>query len=153
MLNDYKIPAHLVRCQEAESEGMAFVQDGESPKQRGPTCWHCNKKGHAKSDCPELKIGDAEVGVDNLNINDCDQEHGLIVCNDLEHNMVQKGDLHGVLNPKHLYIDTCATYASTPYPELLTNINTGRKGLIGHGNAGSTFMKETGDLSKLKKYG
>ncbi len=44
---------------------MAFIQasNGKPPDLKDIECWHCAKKGHYKTDCPELKI---EEGMQNL---------------------------------------------------------------------------------------
>jgi hypothetical protein len=47
----------------------------------------------------------------------------------------QKG-LRGILLPHHVYIDTCASYASTPYPHLLKNLKKEERALVGHSNMG-----------------
>ncbi len=59
--------------------------------------------------------------------------------------------MRGILNQDHVYIDTCASYASTPYPELLADVKKEKRGLIGHTNAGSTGMEMTGSLGAIPK--
>ena len=54
-----------------------------------------------------------------------------------------------MLNPNHLYIDTCASYASTPYQSLLEDVHEVCRGLVGHSNCGSTTMNEVGKLGKI----
>lgn len=48
-------------------------------------------------------------------------------------------------------MDSCASYSSTPYHNLLHDVAHQEAGFIGHGNAGSTFMKEVGSIGFLKK--
>jgi len=59
--------------------------------------------------------------------------------------------VQGILSPYHAYIDTCASYSSTPYPELLSNVKKQARGLIGHSNAGSCGMDSSGSLGALKQ--
>jgi hypothetical protein len=68
--------------------------------------------------CPELKLLD--TGVQNLNIDDCSEEHSLFLADD-GYGLIQKQakGVRGILSPHHVYIDTCASYSSTPYKELL----------------------------------
>ncbi len=67
--------------------------------------------------------------VQNFNINDCDKEHNLFLAYD-GYGLVQKQakGVQGILSPYHAYIDTCASYASTPYPELLSNLKKELRG-------------------------
>ena len=57
----------------------------------------------------------------------------------------------GVLLKYHVYIDTCASYSSTPYPELLKNIEQQKHGLVGHSNTGSCGMDKAGDFGAIKQ--
>ncbi len=59
--------------------------------------------------------------------------------------------MQGILSPYHAYINTCASYASTPYPELLLNLKKELHGLIGHSNAGSCRMDLSGLLGALEQ--
>ncbi len=113
--------------------------------------------------CPDLAV----EGVDNFHIDDADDAHALFSAEALEPSevadtsgesqecaFVQRGKVkptgvRGLLNPHHLYIDTCASYASTPYRELLDNVREVDRGLIGHSNYGSTTMNEVGSLGKI----
>jgi hypothetical protein len=96
-------------------------------------CWHCGKIGHYKSNRPELTgNGAAEQGVQNPSIEDCDKGHGLLTTQDEEECALVQGSgggICGILSPNHLYIDTCATYASPPYREILENLKKQLRGL------------------------
>ncbi len=59
--------------------------------------------------------------------------------------------MQGILSPYHAYIDTCASYSSTPYPELLLNLKKQARGLIGHSNAESCGMDSSGSLGDLEQ--
>ncbi len=48
--------------------------------------------------------------------------------------------VQGILSPQHIYIDMCASYTSTPYTHLLTNVKKQARRLVGHSNAGSCSM-------------
>ena len=89
LLTDYVPPPRLHRVCDPDGEGLAFVQ-GEGGALRGPKkdikCFHCNGP-HYKSECPELKPLDA--GVQNLNIDDCSEEHSLFSADD-GYGLVQK---------------------------------------------------------------
>jgi hypothetical protein len=63
----------------------------------------------------------------------------------------QAKGVQGILSPYHAYIDTCASYASNPYPELLLNLKKELCGLIGHSNAGLCEMDLSGLLGALKQ--
>jgi hypothetical protein len=138
LLTDYVPPPRLQRMRDPDGEGLAFVQ-GEGGALRGPKkdikCFHCNRP-HYKSECPELKLLDA--GIQNLNIDNLSEEHSLFSADD-GYGLVQKQakGVRGILSPYHAYIDTCASYSSTPYPELLSNLKKQARGLIGHSNEGS----------------
>jgi hypothetical protein len=56
-----------------------------------------------------------------------------------------------ILKPNHLLVDSCVSYSSTPYRKLLDDLHSHDTGLIGHGNAGSTYMKEAGSIGSLKQ--
>ncbi len=62
----------------------------------------------------------------------------------------QKG-IHGVLSPHHVYIDTCASYASTPYPHLLKNLKKEECALVGHSNMGLGGMEMSGKMGAVKQ--
>ncbi len=111
ILNDCKVPAHLQCVPQANGEGMAFVQQercggrGGSQGDRGDQlCWHCGKTGHLRSKYPELQ--ELKIGVDNLNIKECDNAHALFStkagCDTLGQRNA-KG-VQGILPPKITYI-------------------------------------------------
>ena len=68
---------------------MAFIQSDPGmpwgPK-KDVKCFHCNGP-HYKADCPELKL--LESGIQNLNIDDCKEEHNLFSADD-GYGLVQK---------------------------------------------------------------
>jgi hypothetical protein len=142
LLTNYVAPPRLQRVRDPDGKGLAYVQ-GEGAALHGPKrdsankgkikCWHCGG-AHYKNECPELRALDA--GIQNFNIDDCDKEHNLFSAND-GYELVQKQakGRRDILSPYHTYIDTCANYASTPYPELLSNLKKEPRGLIGHSNA------------------
>ncbi|KAL3810038.1 hypothetical protein ACHAXA_000207 [Cyclostephanos tholiformis] len=155
LMNDYKVPPRAPRARTGASEGVAFVQSGGGASAAADLeCWHCGKSGHIKSRCPELVEGSGvEQGVQNLSIEECDEAHGLLSANKEEHNLVQGNEkgARGMLSPDHIYIDTCASYASMPYKEILTNLQKQLRGLCGHTNSGSTVMDQAGALGAVKK--
>jgi hypothetical protein len=152
MLTNY-VPLPRFQCVcDLDGEGLAFIQ-GEGGASRGPKkdikCYHCGGL-HYKIKCPELKLLDSSI--QNLNIDDCDNEHNLFLA-DNGYGLVQKQakGVQGILSPYHTYIDTCASYSSTPYPELLLNLKKQAHGLIGHSNAGLCGMDSSGSLGALKQ--
>jgi hypothetical protein len=103
------------------------------------------------------------VVVQNLNVEDCVEGHGLF-STDEEFEMLQKEDtskaavrqqgqkgIRGILSPHHVYIDTCATFASTPYPHLLTNLKKEERALMGHSNMGSGGMEKSRQMGAVKQ--
>jgi hypothetical protein len=154
LLNNYKTTGKAPTAPPPRNgDGLTFLQDGEN---KG--CWHCGDAKHRKADCPKLKA--LEEGTDNLNIADqggSPPAPELVFDNFNIHeegiSMLQRGaERRGpsILKANHLYVDTCASYASTPYPEILTSVERKSRGLVGHGNAGSTVMGESGTLGGLK---
>jgi hypothetical protein len=157
MLKDYKsVKTRVKSSGDGDDGGLAFAQGGGTPSDK-ITCHHCGKKGHYKSSCPELRA--AEQGVQNVS------QGGEAVANaptagvqnvcveeaEVGLGLAQKQGVPSILSRDHVYIDTCATYASTPYPELLSDIKREKRGLIGHTNAGSTDMEMTGSLGAIPK--
>jgi hypothetical protein len=69
--------------------------------------------------------------------------------------MVQtKGEMMGVgniLSPYHVYINMCASYASTPYPRIMRHLTMQARGLAGHSNAGSCGMNSSGEINTIKQ--
>jgi hypothetical protein len=105
LLTDYVPPPRLQRVRDPEGEGLSFIQ-GEVSVPRGSRsngeveCWHwCGP--HFKSECSELKLLDA--GIQNLNIDDCDEEHNLFLAAD-GYGLVQKQakGVQGNLSPYHV---------------------------------------------------
>ncbi len=60
-----------------------------------------------------------------------------------------KRGIHGILLPHHVYIDTCATFGSTPYPHLLMNLKKEEHALMGHSNMGSGGMEMSGEMGAV----
>jgi hypothetical protein len=187
LLSDYKVPPRHVRAREPDSEGVAFVQGaGEKKPVIGTIdCWHCGKKGHYKTSCPELQI---DEGVQNLSIEDGVQEHSLFSTDD-DYEMLQKEEtgvrrwangrlqnssgpfgylamppmstaavkpqgqkgIHCILSPHRVYINTCASYASSPYPHLLKNLKKEECALMGHSNMGSGGMEMSGKMGAVEQ--
>ncbi len=48
-----------------------------------------------------------------------------------------------------MYIETCATFASTPYPHLLTNLKKEEHALMGHSNMGSGRVEMSGEMGAV----
>ncbi len=130
-------------------------------------CWHCGKPGHVMRRCPDLAV----EGVDNFNIEEADDAHALFSastrdaageaaesvadaklqeCGFAQWGRAKPTGVRGLLSPHHLYIDTCASYASTPYRDILKDVRKVSRGLVGHSNCRSTTMDEIGNLGKLE---
>ncbi len=62
-----------------------------------------------------------------------------------------KREIHGILLPHHVYIDTCATFARTLYPHLLTNLKKEEHPLMGHSNMGSGGMEMSGEMGAVNQ--
>ena len=77
----------------------------------------------------------------NLSTEECHEGHNLFLTDD-GCILVQKGKtgVQGLLSPWHVFIDTCASYASMPNKSLLENVKLQERGLVGHSNAGSCGM-------------
>jgi hypothetical protein len=59
--------------------------------------------------------------------------------------------VRGILHPSHLYIDTCASYDSTPDCHLLDNVKAQKRGLVGHSNCGAATIGKTRNLGHIDK--
>jgi len=135
MLNDYKsVKVRMKSGGDGDNGGLAFTQEEGTPLDR-ITCHYCAKKGHYKSNCPELRAADqgvqnlnqdrgttattptAAAGVQNICVEEAEDGHGL----------AQEQGVRGILSEDIVYIDTCATYASTKNPELLSNVKKRRE--------------------------
>jgi hypothetical protein len=123
----------------ANNDGVAFVQNtgGTAPLPAGDiSCWHCGKKGHHRSNCPKLQVQEINVGVQNLNIGNCEEGHGLFLSKKdeglgiMQNKEKEEKGVQGILSKYHLYIDTCSSYASTPYHEHLGNVEMQDCGLM-----------------------
>ncbi len=115
-------------------------------------CWHWSKKGHYQSNCPKLKVEGADDGIQNFTIEEFDDGHGLFLVNEEDEWMfVQNKGAESILSLDHLYIDTCASYPSTPYAHLLDNPMKQLCSLCGHSNSRSTTLDMAGNLSAIKK--
>ncbi len=160
LLNNYKVPARQQHVKDPNNNGVAFVQSmgGTAPPLVGDIlCWHCGKKEHYRSNCPELQVQEINVRVQNLNIGNCEEGHGLFsskkdkilaIVQDKERE--EKG-VQGILSKYHLFINTCASYASTPYCKHLGNMEVQERGLVGHSNMGPCGMDTTGDMGAIKQ--
>jgi hypothetical protein len=62
----------------------------------------------------------------------------------------EKG-VQGILLKYHLYINTCASYASTPYREHLGNVEVQECGLVGHSNVGLRRMDTIIDMEAIEQ--
>ena len=112
MPTNYVPPPRLQHVHDPDGKGLAYIQ-GKGGASCGPKkdikCYHCGGP-HYKNECPELKFLDS--GVQNLNIDDCDNEHNLFLAND-GYGLIQKQakGVQGILSPYHAYIVTCKSYA------------------------------------------
>jgi hypothetical protein len=158
ILNDYKTTPRQQRAKNPGSNGVAFIQNRPPCKARMAAdidCWHCQKKGHYKSNCPKLKAQELDVGVQNLNIDICNKAQSLFSANKgltmLQEEKEEKSGVCGILSKHHVYINMCASYASTPYPKILENLRKQACGLVRHSNAGSCGMDTTGETGAVKQ--
>ncbi len=91
----------------------------------------------------------------NLDIDIYNKAHSLFSANKgltmVQDEKEEKLGVCGILSKHHVYIDTCASYASTPYPELLENMRKQARGLVGHSNAGSCGMDTAGEMGAVKQ--
>jgi hypothetical protein len=117
LLTDYVPRPRFQRARDPDVEGLAFIQ-GEGGTLRGSKskgevkCWHCGGP-HFKNKCPELKLLD--TGVQNLNIDNCSEEHNLFLADD-GYRLIQKQakGLRGILSPT-----TCILTRAQVTPALL----------------------------------
>jgi hypothetical protein len=163
VLNDYTVLPRLQQVCEGDGEGMAFVQGsgeecrGSQGKGGNISCWHCGKAKHTKNKCLDLQLEGVDKGVNNLNIKECDDGQALfstqVGCRKECYVLLQRKvkGVWGILHPSHLYIDTCASYASMPYHHLLDNMKAQEQGIVGHSNYGSATMGKTRNLGLIDK--
>ncbi len=91
LLTDYVPPPRLQRVHNPDVEGLAFIH-GEGGTSHGlkskgeAECWHCGRP-HLKNECPEPKL--LNMGIQNLNIDDCSKDHNLFLADD-GYGLVQK---------------------------------------------------------------
>ncbi len=91
LITDYVPPPRMQHMHNPDGEGLAFIQGEGSTsrvsKSKGEVeCWHCGGP-HFKNECPELKLLD--TGIQNLNIEDCSEEHNLFSADD-GYGLIQK---------------------------------------------------------------
>ncbi len=84
------------------------------------------RKGTISPTVLNSKCKKSNIGVQNLNISNCEEGHGLFSSKrDKGLAIVQDKEKEEkeecILQELHLYIDTCASYVSTPYYEHLGN--------------------------------
>ncbi len=117
-------------------------------------CWHCGLKGHYKSDNSKLQLKELDVGIQNLNIDIYDKAHSLFSVDKswtkVQKEKKEKSGVCGIFLKHHKYINTCTRYASALYPELLENMRTQARSLVGHSKAGSCGMDTAGEMGALK---
>ncbi len=85
-----------------------------------------------------------------LSIDICEEAHSLLLANKgwvmVKEEEKDKRGVQAILLEHHMYIDTCASYASTPYPHLLQNMEKQACGLVRHSNVGSCRMDTAGEM-------
>jgi hypothetical protein len=160
LLNNYKVPAKQQHIKGPNNNGVAFV------KNTGCTallpvgdilCWHCKKKGHYRSDCHELQVQEINVGFQNLNIDNCEEGHGLFLSKKdkglaiMQDKEKEEKGVQGIVSKYHLFIDTCASYAGNPNCKLLENVELQEPGLVGHRNTGLCGMDTARDMGAIKQ--
>jgi hypothetical protein len=155
LMSTYKVLAMAQHVKE-NSEGMAFAQEGKVVNAKDYSdieCWHCSKRGHYQSNCPKLKVGGADDGIQNFTIKELDDGHSLFLANEEDECMlVQNKGAESALSPDHLYINTCVnSYPTTPYAHLLDNLMKQQCGLCGYTNSGSTAIDMANDFGAIKK--
>jgi hypothetical protein len=111
-----------------KGEGLAFIQGKDAmpriPKKETASkdeieCWHCNKLGHYKNKCPELQQV-LDVGIQNINIDECDKEHALFSAED-GYGLIQKQEkgVRGILSPYHCTLIRLQATLALPTPTFL----------------------------------
>jgi hypothetical protein len=102
-------------------------------------------------------VQEIDIGVQNLNIADCEEGHGLFLSEKdkglaiMQDEEKEEKGVQGILLKYHLYIDTCASYESTPYHEQLGNVEVQECGIVGHSNAELCGMDTTRDMVAIKQ--
>jgi hypothetical protein len=85
LLNNYKVPGRQQCTRDPDNDGVAFVQNLVGPVLPpigDVSCWHCGKKRLYRSKCPKLQVQELEVCVQNLDIDNCKEEHDLFLSNE-----------------------------------------------------------------------
>ena len=125
------------------------------PHCRPMTLSDCGLKGHYKSNCPELQVQELDVGVQNLDIDMCEEAHSLFSANKgwimVQEEKKESSGVQGIFLKHHVYIDKCASYLSTLYPNLLENMKKQAQVLGRQSNAGSCRMDTTGEMGSIKQ--
>ncbi len=65
LMSNYKVPTRAQHIRE-NGKGVAFFQDGKITNTKDIKCWHCSKKGHYCSNCPNLRVKGIDDGVQNF---------------------------------------------------------------------------------------
>jgi hypothetical protein len=164
LLNNYKGPLRMMQVRKPDGDGLASVQRAAVGQQgqggRGAAnFWHCGKLEHMKNRCPELQVKGIDEEVDNLNlsVDEGTDVHALfsteVGCGKEGCSLTQDKTtgVHRILHPNNLYLGTCASYASIPYCNLLSNVARQTQRLVGHTNSSSITMSEAGHLSALQE--
>ena len=117
LLSGFKVPPRQLSVRGLDSNGVTFVQDGggnwqppTAPPTKDIDCWHCGLKGHYKSNCPKLQVQELDVGVQNLNIEMCEEAHSLFSANEgwgmVQEEKKETSGVQGILLKHHVYINT-----------------------------------------------
>jgi hypothetical protein len=160
LISNYKVPPRLQRAQPGGNAEVAFVQGRLGAKKPADAatpiaevvCWHCVQMGQNKSNCPLLKEIDQQHCMQNFLIKECNKGHNLFSADD-GWTLIQKGKkgVQGILSPNHVFINTCASYASTPHKSFLENLRLQERSLVEHSNTGSCGMDKAGTMGTIKK--
>jgi hypothetical protein len=160
LLNDYKVPVRQQRFKDPNNDGVAFMQNTGGtalPPVGDISCWHYGKRGNFKSNCPGLQVQEIDVEVQNLNIGDCEEGHGLFLSEKddgltiVQDKEKKEKGVQDILSKYRLYIDTCASYACTLYPEHFGNLEVQESGLVGHSNTGLCRMDTARDMGAIEQ--